>query len=128
VTRKLTQDRLDAYTEDSANAKRGTSIHLHEAVAKKAGFPTTVAQGMMAGDYISEVLAADLGKQWYANAEMSLAFLKTILCGDTITAHVGIAGESEDGAMVRRVYTVRADNQDGEAVAAGTATVLLDAS
>ena len=127
ATHALTQEHLNAYTEDSANAKRGTSIHLHEEAAKKAGFPTTVAQGMMAGDHISEILAAELGKQWFTNADLSLAFLKTILCGDTITARAGLAGETVDGAMVRRVYTVRADNQDGEPVAAGTATALVDA-
>lgn len=126
VTRALTQDRLTAYTEDSANALRGTSIHLHPEAAKAAGFPATVAQAMVSADYISEVLAAELGKEWYSNAELSVAFLKTMLCGDTVTARAGLAGETTEGAMVRRVYTVRADNQHGDAVAAGTATTLVD--
>jgi acyl dehydratase len=128
VTRTLAQSHIDAYTEDSANALRGSSIHLHEDVAKAAGFKTTVAQGMMAADYASEVLEAELGKEWYSNASLSLAFLSTIYCGDTITTGAGLAGEEEDGAMVRRTYAVRAENQDGEVVAAGTATALVDGS
>jgi len=127
ITRSLTQERLTAYTEDSANAKRGTSIHLHPEAAKAAGFSATVAQAMMAADYISELLTGELGKRWFSNANLSLAFLKTILCGDTITARAGLAGETTEGAVARRVYTVLAENQDGGTVAAGTATTLVDA-
>jgi acyl dehydratase len=127
IARTLTQEHLTAYTEDSANAKRGTSIHLHREAAKAAGFPATVAQAMMSADYISEVMTSELGKEWFANAELSLAFLKTILCGDTITARAGLAGETTEGAVVRRVYTVLAENQNGDTVAAGTATALVDA-
>jgi acyl dehydratase len=126
VTRRLTQDRMDAYTEDSANSRRGQSIHTDPEIAKAAGFSATVAQGMMAADYMSEVVERDLGKQWFSNAELSVAFLGNILCGDTLTVSAGLASEAEEGAMVRRVYAVRANNQHGETVAAGTASALVD--
>jgi acyl dehydratase len=126
VTRELTQERLDAYTEDSANAKRGTSIHLHADAAKAAGFPATVAQGMMAADYVSELMTRELGKEWFANAGLEIAFLDTMLCGDTISARAGIAGEEADGAMVRRTYAVRAEKDGGGLVAVGTATTLVN--
>lgn len=125
VTRTLTQERMTAYSEDSANALRGTSIHVHSEAAKRAGFGTTVAQGLMAADYINEVIEQALGKQWYENAALSLAFLKPILCGQTLTANGRLAERVEEGAVVRKVYEVWCENAAGETVAAGRATALV---
>jgi acyl dehydratase len=125
VTRMLTQDRITAYSEDSANALRGMSIHVQPEAAKKAGFDRTVAQGLMSADYISEMLTALLGKEWFENAKLSLVFLKPVLCGETLTVNGRLAEAVEDGAVVRRVYDVWCENPAGEAVAAGTATALV---
>src|SRR5439155_11641051 len=87
IVRTLTQEKMTAYSEDSANALRGMSIHVQPEAAKKAGFETTVAQGLMSADYISEVMTLLLGKEWFENAKLSLAFLRPVLCGETLTAN-----------------------------------------
>jgi len=125
VVRTLTKEGLTAYSEDSANALRGTSIHVQPEAAKKAGFETTVAQGLMAADYVSEMMTGVLGKEWFENAKLSLAFLRPVLCGETLTANGRLAEAAEDGAVVRRVYAVWCENEQLEAVAAGTATALV---
>ncbi len=125
ITRTLTQERMTAYSEDSANALRGTSIHVQPEVAKKARFETTVAQGLMAADYISEVMEQALGKQWYENAGLSVTFLKPILCGQTLTPNGRLAERIEEGAVVRKVYEVWCENDAGETVAAGKASALV---
>ena len=125
VARTLTQERMMAYSEDSANALRGSSIHVHPKVAKAAGFETTVAQGLMAADYISEMMELLLGKEWYEYAKLSLAFTRPALRGDTLTANGRLAESVEEGAVVRKVYEVWCQNQRGEAVATGTASALV---
>jgi acyl dehydratase len=125
VTRTLTQERMTAFSEDSANALRGSSIHVHPEVAKAAGFPATVAQGLMAADYISEIMENTLGKDWYADATLSLAFLKPMLCGDTISVSGRLQQAAVEGAVERRVYEVWAENARGETVVAGTASSLV---
>jgi acyl dehydratase len=125
ITRTLTQERMNAYTEDSANSRRGMSIHTDPDVARAAGFPATVAQGMMAADYISEMMTNAFGKEWFEFASSSLSFLKPMLCGDTITAKARLSGETPEGAVVRKVYAVWAENQDGAKVAAGAAGSLV---
>ncbi len=125
ITRALTQERMNAYTEDSANSRRGKSIHTDPDVAKAAGFPATVAQGMMAADYISEMMTGAFGKEWFEYADLSVQFLKPMLCGETITAKASLASETPEGAVVRKVYAVWAENQDGATVAAGTAGSLV---
>ena len=125
VVRTLAQEHLTAYSEDSANALRGTSIHVQAAAAKKAGFETTVAQGMMSADYISEMMTSVLGKEWFENSKLSLAFLRPVLCGETLTANSRLSEAVEEGAVVRRRYEVWCENDRGEAVAVGTATALV---
>ena len=124
ITRTVTQDKMTAFSEDSANAVRGRSIHVHPEVAKKAGFPATVAQGLMAADYMSELLERALGKDWYESAKLSAAFLRPILCGDTVTASGRLKERFLEGAVERVVYDLWAQNQRGELVAAATATAL----
>jgi len=125
ITRTLTQDRLTAYSEDSANALRGQSIHVQLEAAKKAGFPATVAQGLMGADYVSELLENELGREWYDYAKLSVTFLRPVLCGDSLSATGRLAETAEDGAMVRRVYELWCENQAGDLVTAATASVLL---
>lgn len=125
IVRTLTQERMTAYSEDSENAKRGTSMHVDQAVAKAAGFPATVAWGMMAADYISELMTVTFGKDWFENATLSVAFVKPILCGDTLTVNGRLKEAAEEGAVVRKVYEVWAENQDGAAVVVGTAGSLV---
>ena len=125
VVRTLTAERMTAYSEDSVNALRGTSIHVQAEAAKEAGFETTVAQGLMSADYISEMMTATLGKESFENAKLSLAFLRPVLAGETLTANGRLAESVEDGAGVRRVYEVWCENEKAETVTAGTATALL---
>jgi len=125
ITRSITQDRMTAYSEDSANVARGQSIHVHPEVARAAGFSTTVAQGLMTADYFSELMTAALGKEWFEYAGLSVAFLRPILAGDTVTAGARVSEETKEGAVLRRFYEVWADNQTGETVAAGHTHALI---
>lgn len=125
ITRTITQEKMTAFSEDSMNAQRGTSIHISPEVAKASGFETTIAQAMMAADYISETMTGVLGKQWFEYADLSLTFLHPILCGDTLTANGHLQSETLEGAVMRRVFEVWAENQGGDVVAAGMAGSLV---
>ncbi len=124
ITQMVTQEKMTAFSEDSANAARGKSIHLHPEVAKAAGFPATVAQGLMAADYMSELMEGALGKEWYSYAALSAAFLRPILAGDTVTANGRLKERFLEGAVERLVYDLWTQNGRGELVAAATATAL----
>jgi acyl dehydratase len=128
MARSLTQDRLTAYSEDSANALRGQSIHVQPEVAKKAGFPTTLAQGLMGADYMSELMENELGREWYDYSKLSVAFLRPVLCGDEITATGRLAEAAEDGAMIRRTYELWCENQRKELVTSAIANCLVGRS
>ncbi|HUF53163.1 MAG TPA: MaoC family dehydratase [Dehalococcoidia bacterium] len=125
ITRTVTQEKMTAYAEDSANVARGESIHIDPNVAKAAGFERTVANGLIAADYIGELMTDAFGKDWFEDAGLSVAFLKPILQGDTVTTNARLSETVSEGAVERRVYEVWAENQDGDAVAAGHAYSLV---
>ncbi len=124
VVRNLTQERMTAYSEDSANALRGKSIHTSAEIAAAAGFPATVAQGLMSVDHISELIESELGQEWYAHANLSVTFLRPALCGDTLTTNGRLSESREEGGVLRKVYNVWSENQRGETVTSGTASSL----
>lgn len=125
LTRTLSQDRLTAFSEDSFNARNNRSIHVHDTVAKKLGYEATVAQGMMSADYISEIMTGVYGKAWFEYAKLSLVFPAPALNGDTVSANGRLKEAPLEGAVVRKVYDVWAENQRGEPVAVGTASSLV---
>ncbi len=125
--RTLTQEKMTAYSEDSANALRGQSIHTDPAVAEAQGYTTTVALGMMSADYISELMTTELERGWLLNGKLSLAFVKPAFCGDTLTACASLREELDEGAFSRRVYDVWCENQDRETVTVGTASGVVTA-
>lgn len=125
ITRTITQEKMTAYSEDSANVARGKSIHVNPEVAKAAGFDRTVAHGLMAADYMGELMTDAFGKEWFENSGLSVVFLKPVLAGDTITANGRLAETSLEGAVERKTYELWAENEAGDAVAAGHAYALV---
>jgi acyl dehydratase len=125
ISRTLPPEKITAYSEDTADALRGQSIHLQPTVAKAAGYDGTVAEELMAADYLSELMTGVFGQGWFLSGRMSLAFLRPALCNDTLTANGRVTERIDQGSVTRRVYQVWCQNQRGETVALGTASGLL---
>lgn len=127
LVRAITQERITAYSEDMANSRLGRSIHLHQEVARAAGFPTTLAPGLMSADYISELMTGLLGEGWLIGGRLDLSFRRPVLCGDTLTANGRLVERVDEGSFLRHVYQVWCENQRGEVVTVGTASGLRPA-
>jgi acyl dehydratase len=127
AARTLTQEKMTTYSEDSANALRGQSIHTDAAIAKAKGYANSVAQGLMSADYVSELMIDEMKQGWLLHGRLSLAFVRPVLCGDTVTAQAALREVLDEGAYSRRVYDVRCENQEGEAVTVGTVSGLVPA-
>ena len=127
AARTLTQEKMTAYSEDSANALRGQSIHTNPDIARAKGYPDSVAQGMMSADYISELMTNQMKQGWLLHGRLSLAFVRPVICGDTLTACAAKRDELDEGAYARHLYDVWCENQKGETVTVGTASGLVPA-
>jgi len=125
VLRKVTQEKMTAYSEEGQTAKRGISIHIHEEVARRAGFKGTLAQGLMSADYISELMVRAFGSGWIQGGKLSLKFIAPVYAGDTITAQGVVKGQTPEREGQRVLVETWCENQTGQRVAVGTASALL---
>jgi hypothetical protein len=125
ITRKVTQEKMTAYSEEGQTTKRGISIHVHEEVARKAGFKGTIAQGLMSADYISEMMAQTYGPGWIRGGKLSLKFIASVYAGDEVTAKGIVQKQIQEEGTQRAIVEVWCENQTGQKVTVGTASALI---
>ena len=101
------------------------SIHTDEEMARESGLPGPIAQGMMSYGYLSTTLIGLFGEDWFRGGKMSVSFTRMIQPGDTITANATIRTREVDPSGLELTLDVWCENQHGEKVAVGTASVLL---
>ena len=107
------------------SASTGKSFHTDEETAKKFGFPKAVAQGLITYVYLVEVLVRFFGEGWLRAGKMETAFLKPVFDGDIISTKVVVRSKQREGSAERVNLDVSCENQKGETVTAGTATLLI---
>ena len=121
LSKEVSLDKLKIFS-----ALTGKSLHTDEQVAKEFGFPRAVAQGLMSYIYLTEALVRFFGKDWLKGGILETAFLKLIFDGDTILTKAIVHSKHMEGQALRVNLDVFCENQHGENVTAGTATVLVD--
>jgi len=120
LDKELTQRHIDAYS-----GVRTRSIHTDEAWARRKGFRTTLAQGMMSTAYVSEMMTRFFGAGFVRGGTMSMAFVQPVYAGDRLTVRGVVKELRAEGAGTRVVVDVWCENQHGQKTAVGTASGVL---
>lgn len=120
LSKDVSQRRIDAYS-----GVRPRSIHSDEAWARQKGFRACLAQGMMSTAYVSQMMVELLGPGFAKGGTMSMAFIKPVYAGDSLTVHGIIKDKQPDKGATRVVVEVWVENQHGEKTAVGHATGLV---
>ena len=120
LDKELTQRHIDAYS-----GVRTRSIHTDEAWARRKGFRTTLAQGMMSTGYVSQIMVDFLGEGFIQGGRMSVKFIKPVIVGDTLTVHGVVRDLLSEGADTRIVVEVWCENQNGVKTMVGEASGLV---
>ena len=119
--KQIPQRKIDAYS-----GVRPNYIHSDEAFARKKGFAAPLAQAMMSTAYVSELMTRFVGAGFVKGGTLSMAFIKPVLAGDTLTVHGVVKETQPEAGRTRVVVEVWCENQHGEKTAAGTASGLTD--
>jgi len=119
LEKELTQRHIDAYS-----GVRTRSIHTDEAWARKKGFRTTLAQGMMSTAYVSEMMTGLLGAGFIKGGTMSVAFVQPVYAGDRLTVRGVVKELRPENGGTRVVVDVWCENQHGQQTAVGSASGL----
>lgn len=98
-------------------------IHMDDAAAKAAGFPSRVAHGLLVLSIV-DGLKNQASARFKAIASLgwNMRFSKPVLIGDTLRARITVADKRETRDPARGILTlaVEVTNQAGTTVQAGT--------
>jgi acyl dehydratase len=119
TTKTIKQRQIDCYS-----GVRPNSIHTDPEWAQKKGFRVPLAQAMMSTAYVSQMMVNFLGAGFVRGGKLSVAFIKPVLAGDTLTVHGMIKSREQDGKRTRVTVECWCENQDGIKTMVGTASGL----
>jgi len=122
LVRSVVQMNINRYAEA---ARDFNPIHTNEEFAKKTPAGGTIAHGMLALAYVSQMLTDAFGLDWVCGGKIDIRFKAPARPGDTLTIDGQVVRiENDEGRK-----TVRCDitctNQKDEVVVLGNAEVRL---
>lgn len=97
-------------------------VHLDAAYAATTPFGERIAHGMLTGSLVSAALAMKLPGPGTIYVGQSLRFRRAVKLGDTLTVQLTVSEKRDDRKFV--TLDCKVTNQNGEAVASGTAEVI----
>jgi acyl dehydratase len=119
---RLDADAAHAYGQAIEGAPRRQpprNIHSDTEAARTAGFEAPIAGGEQTLAVMVQLLVDRFGTRFVEGGRIEIAFTRPVLFGDTITAHARVVSAASD----RIGLELRVENQRGEQVLAGTASV-----
>jgi len=119
LTKTIAQRQIDCYS-----GVRPNSIHTDAEWARKKGFRAPLAQAMMSTAYVSQLMVQFCGEGFVKGGKMSVAFIKPVVVGDTLTVHGTVKSREDEGDRTRVTVEVWCENQDGVKTMVGTASGL----
>lgn len=103
----------------------GNPVHFDPAFARSVGLPAPIATGEMSTSFMSELLARTFGPAWVRRSKLRSRYVSPVYAGDTITVSGQIAAVETDAGATRIDAEVWCENQSGQQVTVGTASVWL---
>ena len=122
VVKHISQEKINRYAEASGDFN---PIHVDENFAKKTPLGGTIAHGMLILAYISQMMTTAFGQSWLSGGKLSVRFKAPARPGDTITVSGKIHTIEQEGNKTSVNCDVLCQNQRGETVITGEASVRL---
>ncbi|HYL60548.1 MAG TPA: MaoC family dehydratase [Candidatus Acidoferrales bacterium] len=94
-------------------------IHDDQDAARRAGFVAPIAGGEQTIAIVAQFLADQFGMRFARGGRLEVTLTRPVLFGDTLTSHASITAVDAE----RATLSVRVENQHGEEVLVGNATV-----
>lgn len=132
VTRTVTTEKMALFetagrslVSDHGSHVAPVNIHTDASRAREMGLDQPIASGQMSFAYLHELLARQFGADFRQGGRLSVAFLKPVRDGDTVTAHGVVTAKEEIEHCARLSIAVWLENQRGEKTSSGEAEVTV---
>jgi acyl dehydratase len=120
IVRHIKQQDINLYAEGSGDFN---PIHIDESFAAQTPLGGTIAHGMLMLAYISEMMTNVFGNNWSSTGKLSVRFKTPARPEDTITVTGKVSSIMQKEGVSCINCEVESQNQNGEVVVTGTATV-----
>lgn len=118
----LSREQLAEYAEASGDKN---PLHLDDAVAQAAGFPSVICHGMISMAFLADYARMIFPEGSYRVVRLKSRFRKVAFPGDQLTCEGKIKTISPEGVIA---LSMLAKNQRGEVVTEGEAEVVSSES
>ncbi|MCH9036400.1 MAG: MaoC family dehydratase [Chloroflexi bacterium] len=102
------------------------NIHTDEEVARSFGLRGVVAPGVQTMPYIWDLLREAFGERWTRGGKLAVTFTNMVCGGDTLTTQAVVREPAENEPTNRLYLDTWMENQRGEKVIVGKASVPID--
>lgn len=99
------------------------SLHTNPDIAKKAGYPAPVAQGLMCAAHHTSLLLDHFGERVTRGAQLALSFVSPVLVGTILNSHAIADDERDVGGTRLSTLRLATKNAEGKLMAVGRARV-----
>ena len=120
VTRNIIQRNIHLYAQASNDFN---PIHIDEDFARKTPLGGTIAHGMLVLAYVSHMMTAAFGRAWLSGGGLNIRFKTPARPGDTITVSGRVLKIERGENRISVRCEVLCQNQKGEAIITGEATL-----
>lgn len=111
-------------TKIAKNTALGLGIH-DDVRARTLGFEGALVPGITSLAYVMEMLMNLFGENWMTSGEINLSFINPLYEGQRVTARAIVRNKKMEHKGLRLFLEMWAENDEGQKVAAGTASGLL---
>jgi 3-hydroxybutyryl-CoA dehydratase len=122
VVKHISQEKVNLYAEASGDFN---PIHIDEDFAKTTPLGGTIAHGMLILAYVSQMMTAAFGESWLSGGKLNVRFKTPARPGDTVTVSGKVRTTERKGNETSVTYDVLCQNQKGETIITGEASVRL---
>ena len=130
-TRQATLDRIIWYEDGLTSAVLGRggpprkNSHTDLEHAKKQGLSGLLADGMLATNWISEILVAEFGMPYLENGALRTKYIKPTYVGMWVTPHFKVTAIEDSDAGKVITMEVWTDNTEGTLLTVGEARITI---
>ena len=100
-------------------------IHWDEELSKQEGLKTAIATGMINTGWLSHMLMEFFGEDWVVSGQIKNVYVAQVFEHDVVTSRAVVKGKNQEPGGTRVVMDAWCENQKGEKVTAGKASVLV---
>ncbi len=117
LVKQIHQEQVAVFSNAGLHWK---NIHTDIDVARKGGYETTLAQGLMQSIYAFELGSTFFGQAWQDGGTSAMTYLNPVFEGDCLTLNAAVSSVAEEDGATFIELAVWSENQEGQRTAVGT--------